>query len=113
PLCYGVGAGGAVAIVAGVVSGGGTIDASGGDGHCGAVTMGGGGRVSIVTGIWSGFDPATQVKAWGGSGGDGTGTSAAAPGTIYYKKAGDPYGSLLIDAGEVGSTDRVSLTTEL
>jgi hypothetical protein len=107
----GAGAGGTVAIVAGVVSGGGTIDVGGGDNTCNsALYSGGGGRVSIVTGTWSGFDPATQVKAWGGAGG---GTIFAAPGTIFYKKAADTYGALLVDAGEVSAADRVSLATEL
>ncbi|HEV7509643.1 MAG TPA: Ig-like domain-containing protein [Thermoanaerobaculia bacterium] len=110
--CYGgTGAGGTVSIAAGVVSGAGSIDASGADTCNGTLFAGGGGRVSVVTGTWNGFDPAVQVKAWGG--GNSNGTAFAAPGTIFYKKTGDTYGALLVDAGEINGVDRVSLKTEL
>jgi hypothetical protein len=113
----GSGAGGTVAIVTGVMSGAGLIDASGADQMTNPdcndydVGAGGGGRVSIVTGTWAGFDPASQVRAWGG--GDWHRTAFAAPGTVFYKQDGDTYGSLLVDAGEISGADRVSLSTEL
>ncbi len=108
----GAGAGGTVAVTADVVSGTGTIDATGGRRTCGGImNPGGGGRVSIVTGTWSGFDPAVQVMAWGGRDKD-SGTHAA-PGTLFYKKAGDLYGTLQIDAGETNGADNQSLTTDL
>jgi hypothetical protein len=98
----GAGAGGTVSVAAGVVSGAGTIDASGGDITCatGVVNGGGGGRVSIVTGTWNGFDPLAQAKAWGGA----YNTSYAAPGTVYTKRTGDTYGSLLVDQGATSGT---------
>ncbi|HEX6904370.1 MAG TPA: carboxypeptidase regulatory-like domain-containing protein [Thermoanaerobaculia bacterium] len=108
----GAGAGGTVAVTAGVVGGAGTIDASGGRRTCGGTpNAGGGGRVSIVTGTWNGFNPASQVTAWGG--GTYNVNSYAAPGTIYYREAGDLYGTLQIDAGETNGVDNRSLTTDL
>src|SRR4029079_18739091 len=98
---------GTVSIQAGTVTGAGLIDASGGDINCnnGVPNSGGGGRVSIWADSVSGFDPAVQVKAWGG--GTQALTLYSAPGTIFYKKTGDTYGALLVDAGEANSNDRV------
>ncbi len=112
-LCGSPGAGGTVLIQTATMSGTGSIDASGGNRTCvGDVNPGGGGRVSIVTGVFNGFDPAVQIKTWGGQNYE-TVKTYAAPGTIFYKKSGDTYGSLLIDAGEVNGVDRVSPATEL
>ncbi|MEE8525930.1 MAG: hypothetical protein V3T72_18495, partial [Thermoanaerobaculia bacterium] len=70
---------------------------------------GGGGRASIHAGLLLGFDPGSQVKAWGGGYScDGQPERYfATPGTIYYADSSSTYGTLLIDRGEDASgTDR-------
>ncbi|HMB53892.1 MAG TPA: Ig-like domain-containing protein, partial [Thermoanaerobaculia bacterium] len=114
----GGGAGGAVWIRTGDLSGAGSIDASGGDvspSLCNwwpsASHSGGGGRVAIEAATLTGFDPAVQVQVQGGRSRDG---EHSAPGTLYTLLAGDVHGVLRIDAGEKSDdTDRLSIATEL
>ncbi len=112
------GAGGSVLIRADVMSGSGSIDASGGDAAVGnrypAPGGGGGGRVAIEAGDLSGFDVASQVRAWGGSLVDGGVSSYATPGTVLSRDSSGTYGTLFIDAGqETDGTDRKGGVTEL
>ncbi|HEX7181896.1 MAG TPA: carboxypeptidase regulatory-like domain-containing protein, partial [Thermoanaerobaculia bacterium] len=115
------GAGGAVWIRTGTLSGAGSVSASGGHGGNGCSTSneqsgaGGGGRVAVEAGQISGFDPAAQIKALGGGRYHCSNPQAfAAPGTVYLKTAGDTYGLLRIDSGEEASgADRVGPSTEL
>jgi hypothetical protein len=67
------GAGGSLVVEAAVVSGSGNLSARGGqyqDRNTNSATpggSGGGGRVALIVGTFSGFDPATQVNAGGGT----------------------------------------------
>ena len=110
----GAGAGGTVLVRADVVRGGGSIDASGGGlaTGCGSNTgAGGGGRVAIYTDDFDGFDPAAQIRAYGGW--TWNAEEFAAPGTIYTQVTGQPAGSLIVDAGEHNGADRPSPVVEL
>jgi hypothetical protein len=109
------GAGGTVLIVAGTLSGTGSIDASGGDyqassQHAGS---GGGGRVALYVGTLSGFDPAAQVKAWGGTVLNGTTVMRyAGPGTVFVQTTGQTYGRLIVDSGkDANGVERVESQT--
>jgi len=73
----GGGAGGSLRVRAGVISGSGAIDASGGPGLAGG-GGGGGGRVAIESLCWDGFSPG-QIRVAGGSGG----STAAEPGSVW------------------------------
>ena len=110
------GAGGSVRVNAAVVRGVGLIDASGGD-HRSAWQdgAGGGGRVALYAGQLDGFDPATQLRAWGGSRASDIGPvlGYAAPGTILAKTPGQTYGTLILDAGQSAGVDRLGAATEL
>ncbi|HEY3566741.1 MAG TPA: carboxypeptidase regulatory-like domain-containing protein [Thermoanaerobaculia bacterium] len=111
----GGGAGGAVSVRVTTLRGGGSIEASGGDaGNCSA-GAGGGGRVALQAGSLSGFDPGTQVKAWGGThpGCNGLAAKYAAPGTVYVVDSTSTYGRLIVDAGQAGGADRTGPATEL
>lgn len=108
------GAGGSVRIDAASVAGSGLIDASGGStlACCSSnqVGAGGGGRVAIFTDLLVGFDPVTQIRAFGGtrrnnSGGQ-TVAGVAAPGTVLVVTGGQANGRLIIDNGEEGGSDR-------
>jgi len=102
------GAGGSVRIETGTLSGAGVIDASGGNLTASGTTChwnagaGGGGRVSLGVTSFSGFDPKTQAKAWGGYHDCPVGLSDgfAAAGTIYYRTATSTYGNLYLDPGQ-------------
>ncbi|HYC80580.1 MAG TPA: hypothetical protein VEB65_02260, partial [Solirubrobacterales bacterium] len=109
----GAGAGGAVLIQTGTLSGSGSIDASGGSEvpWCAYGTgPGGGGRVSLVADAFQSFDPAVQVKVWGGA---ESGNVYAAPGTLYYKLPAHQFGVLSIDNGQVNGADRSAPLTQL
>jgi hypothetical protein len=97
------GAGGSVRIDAGVLRGGGLIDASGGLGTPSGVHTGdgsgGGGRVALHVGDLTQFDAAVQVVARGGAvGAQASPEKWAAPGTVLVKTAGDLHGELIVDA---------------
>ena len=112
------GAGGTVRLVADSVSGEGRVDVSGGSGCWGA---GGGGRVALRSALLDDFDPATHLRAWGGSYNCTLFGEHApeplgygAPGTIMVHTAESIYGSLLIDSGTTTSgDDRIGGATEL
>ncbi|RMH20639.1 MAG: hypothetical protein D6696_07725, partial [Acidobacteria bacterium] len=102
------GAGGSILLVAGVVRGGGIIDASGGrqagsDNRfiCGAdAGAGGGGRVALYAGAFDGFDPMLQARARGGErNGHGHDLTYGGPGTVFIKTAASVYGELQVDTG--------------
>ncbi|MEM7584990.1 MAG: Calx-beta domain-containing protein, partial [Acidobacteriota bacterium] len=103
----GGGAGGSVQIHTGELSGSGLVDASGGNNIQVCVNFndwssagaGGGGRVGLYADTLNGFDPATQVRAWGGYHGCPGALQYAAPGTILTVTSASTYGDLLIDAG--------------
>ena len=110
----GAGAGGSVLVRADVVQGAGSIDASGGGlaTGCNSNTgAGGGGRVAIYANDFDGFDPAAQVRAYGGW--TWSVAKFAAPGTILSKLASQEHGTLLIDAGQHNNVDRSGPATEL
>ena len=110
----GAGAGGSVVISADVVRGTGSIDASGGGlaATCNSNTgAGGGGRVSIYADSFDGFDPAAQVRAYGGW--TWNAGKFAAPGTIFSQLPAQSHGVLLIDAGEHNGADRRGPATRL
>ncbi len=112
------GAGGSVVITADVLSGAGLIDASGGS-YNGQSNFGGGsgggGRVALYVGSFSGFDPVTQVKTWGGALLNGTTVlSYAGPGTVLVKTPADTYGRLIVDGGkDGGGVERIGPQTAL
>ena len=115
------GAGGTVRIDTGSLSGGGSIDVSGGNTDsfpcCGSSGTGGGGRVAIYAGDLSGFDVVAQVKAEaGGAGGTaGDDGSWAVPGTLFVFDDAATYGRLIIDSatrdGQVVRRRRASVQT--
>ncbi|MBW8875524.1 MAG: hypothetical protein JF614_11225, partial [Acidobacteria bacterium] len=102
---------------AAAMSGAGSIDASGGDyqavSYYGA--SGGGGRVALYVDTLTGFDPATQVKAWGGTTwGNTTPVLYAGAGTVFVRTSGQTYGRLIINAGkEPSGAERVGPQTPL
>ncbi|HKI32602.1 MAG TPA: hypothetical protein VKA46_12095, partial [Gemmataceae bacterium] len=91
----GAGAGGGIYVAVTTLQGAGSIDATGGNGTYGGA--GGGGRVAVYAQDWSGFN-LSKVTALGG-----VGNSDGGAGTVYLKKTGDAYGTLIIDAGAGGS----------
>ncbi len=100
------GAGGTVLVAAGTLSGTGMVDASGGDYQTTnqRAGSGGGGRVALYVDTLSGFDPATQVKAWGGTVLSGTtALRYGGPGTVLVKTTGQAYGRLIVDSGKDAS----------
>jgi hypothetical protein len=111
------GAGGSVLIVAQSLSGTGLIDASGADyrywNYWGG--SGGGGRVALYVSTFTGFDPAAQVRVWGGTlFNNATIVRYAGPGTVYVKQPSETYGRLIVDSGEeANGTDRTGLVTPL
>jgi hypothetical protein len=116
------GAGGTLWLRAGSLSGGGLVDASGGDagdncqGSSEEAGAGGGGRVALEVGSFAGFDPLAQVKAWAGGRYNCTTVPKgyAAAGTVFVKKSGDTYGMLVVDAGaETNGTPRQGPATRL
>ena len=111
------GAGGTIAIHAGTVRGKGLIDASGGkyDVYYYGGGSAGGGRVALFADTLQGFDPATQVKAWGGAvyNSNGTVNRFAGPGTVFIKTAAQAWGQLVVDSGEENNADRVGPATPL
>ena len=111
----GSGAGGSVSVQATTLRGGGSIAAPGGDSSNCGTGAGGGGRVTLRVGSLSGFDPGTQVKAWGGThpGCNGQAAKYAAPGTVYVFDSTSTYGRLIVDAGQSSGVDRTGPATEL
>ena len=87
---HGGGAGGSFWIQAGAIAGSGTIQANGAPG--GNENGGGGGRISVSyqTNTFAG-----TASAWGGAHG-GNGVTGGA-GTIYWKRAGDSLGYVMLD----------------
>ena len=91
------GAGGTVLVTAGTVQGAGLIDVSGGDytSCSGNVGAGGGGRAALFADLFDGFDPETQVLAWGGENTCADTSSSlriGLPGTVYVLEPGDTFG---------------------
>jgi hypothetical protein len=87
--CGGSGAGGGIYLAVGSLQGQGLIHANGGRDGFG----GGGGRIALYATNSNNFSLA-NVEAWGGN--------SAGAGTIYLKRAGDPQGTLIVDAGNGG-----------
>jgi hypothetical protein len=96
----GAGAGGSILIDTPLLRGAGLIDASGGDNQAcdwwsGA---GGGGRVALYADVLTGFDPTTQVRAWGGGifycGMTTWSNRYGGAGTIYVRTATATHGKL-------------------
>ena len=112
------GAGGSVLIRAGVISGGGSIHATGsstGTNFCcdnNTPGSGGGGRVAIYADSLIDFDPVAQVRARGGTRGR-LPAPYAAPGTVYVWAPGSTYGRLIIDNGTDSTGNRIGPATEL
>jgi hypothetical protein len=114
------GAGGSVWIDAGLLSGSGLIDASGGYARSCTVSRdtgaGGGGRVALWADDVTGFNPVSQVRAWGGTFYDCSWNIQryAGPGTVFVRNAAATAGKLVVDSGEeVNGADRVGPSTEL
>ncbi len=104
----GSGAGGAVMLRLGSLSGSGSVDVSGGDAVKGGRNdpegAGGGGRVAVIAGTITGFDPATQIRAWGGLSMNGSAfVGYGAPGTVYLRTAASTFGDLYVDQGGDGT----------
>lgn len=108
----GGGSGGSIRIHATNLTGfGAVLAASGGDGatggSCGANQggAGGGGRVAIyyTNSTYPGGIPAISFETWGGDG-----TTDGAGGTIYYKKASDVDGHLMVINGVRDYDERVT-----
>ena len=99
----GAGAGGSILVQAGTIRGSGLIDASGGDNHSYEwwAGSGGGGRVSLYAGLFDGFDPTTQARAWCGGiyNWNWSPWRYSAPGTVYVFETGMTYGELIVDGG--------------
>ncbi|MEM8962621.1 MAG: Ig-like domain-containing protein, partial [Acidobacteriota bacterium] len=115
----GGGAGGSVWIDATTLAGSGTIDAHGGDGVAcpsGDDGAGGGGRVALHVDTLSGFDPATQVVAWGGMdlcGSNLTLHHVAGAGTVFVRTATDTHGTLRLIGKPADVTAKFVLPTAL
>jgi hypothetical protein len=96
------GAGGTVVLDVGTLSGDGLILANGGRGRsCTSsrnVGSGGGGRVAIGAGLLSGFDPATQIRVYGGANKNCSWAylKSAGAGTAYVLTPGGTYGDLYV-----------------
>jgi uncharacterized repeat protein (TIGR01451 family) len=103
----GAGAGGSIYITAGVLQGLGNIQAKGGD-RSGSGNAGGGGRVAVYYSDRSGF--AGKVQAVGGTNANSVALAQGGAGTVFWKKANDPYGELVIDNG---GSDTVNWSTPL
>jgi hypothetical protein len=98
----GGGAGGSIFITSGSMGGSGVVTADGGGLPAAHSGGGGGGHVAVV--LTNGADfGAVTIRARGGSGGSASGEYAGA-GTVYLRKAGDAYGSLIADNGGNGPT---------
>ncbi|MCB1034196.1 MAG: Ig-like domain-containing protein, partial [Acidobacteria bacterium] len=109
----GAGAGGSISVEAGLLRGGGILQAVGGDERDGEVCFrggGGGGRVSLRLGALEGFDLEGQVDVSGGT----RGSTYGAPGTLFLRLPGATYGSLYVDRGTTSSgADRTGPETRL
>jgi hypothetical protein len=96
------GAGGTVVLDVGTLSGDGLILANGGRGRsCTSsrnVGSGGGGRVAIGAGQLSGFDPAGQIRVYGGANKNCSWAylKSAGAGTAYVLTSGGTYGDLYV-----------------
>ncbi|MEM7480682.1 MAG: carboxypeptidase regulatory-like domain-containing protein [Acidobacteriota bacterium] len=113
------GAGGTVLLRVGSLSGGGLVDASGGDSPgctaVGSMGGGGGGRIAVQADDLSGFDPVTQTRAWGGRRDRCWSHSLfAGPGTVYLRDNTSTYGRLMVDNGlDENGAERSGPTTPL
>ena len=113
------GAGGSVVVQAATIAGAGSIDVSGGQGdyYCPGGGVGGGGRVALVAATFAGFNPLTQVTAYGAQElyyGQPQSGMFAGPGTVFWKDSTVTYGRLLVDSGKDGSgNDRKGPVTPL
>ena len=106
---YGAGgAGGSIRLRAPIISGSGTVNANGGDGHEDYNTGGGGGgRIAVVNytaagGSFGAAEPWTKLTARGGTGYQ---TWRAGAGTVYLQAAGETWGTLVIDNGGGNTPD--------
>ncbi len=100
----GTGAGGTVLISASSLSGGGTIDASGGDYFRNGNDFGGlgsGGRLGLYVDDLSAFDAATQILVLGGTRYNNVATvhAHAPPGTVFLFDTNASFGDLVVDNG--------------
>ncbi|HMB53979.1 MAG TPA: hypothetical protein VKU40_11720, partial [Thermoanaerobaculia bacterium] len=95
----GGGGGGSIRLDVGTLSGSGLARAEGGDeGVCYySAEPGGGGRIAVVADLLDGFDPATQLRAWGGA--DGGENHFAGAGTAFFRLPEHDYGVLVVDNG--------------
>ncbi|HMB54067.1 MAG TPA: carboxypeptidase regulatory-like domain-containing protein, partial [Thermoanaerobaculia bacterium] len=116
----GSGGGGSIRLDVGTASGSGTADAWGGESQLGGCIYsrlpGGGGRISLVADTLDGFDPAEQLRAWGGD--DLAHTDHGGAGTAYYRLPEHTYGVLVVDNGldddgSVRETDASTVLPEL
>ncbi len=114
------GAGGAVVVQAGVVRGAGQIHVDGGaTSYASSGTNaggGGGGRIALYAAALDGFDPMAQLSARGGRRYNTTlhlEEGYGGPGTVYVQGPGSFYGTLLLDNGDSGASDRVGPVTPL
>ena len=108
------GAGGSVVITVDTLSGTGLIDVSGGsyNAQSQAGGAGGAGRVALYVGSFSGFDPVSQVKTWGGTVlSNTTVTRYASPGTLFVKLPSQTYGKLYVDQGGIVAGKPIPNTT--
>jgi len=88
------GAGGSIYVEAPLITGTGTLEATGADGNSATTGGGGGGMIALVAedaidGVRGGDTPWQQVKIHGGDGRGGSGT--------FYRRTGDAYGDLMLD----------------
>jgi len=104
----GGGSGGSVNIVAGSLSGNGTISANGGGystANAGG-SAGGGGRIAVVltNANDSAFAGLTAIRTYSGPKSSGGGQYYGAPGTVYLKGTNQTYGTLIVNANSIDTT---------
>lgn len=102
----GGGAGGSIRLDASTIAGRGVIRA---DGGISGDASGGGGRVAIYG--QSLALPAANITASGGAFANGVNAPrTGAPGTVYLKLTGRPFGDLVVDNGGLATSNRTSLS---
>jgi hypothetical protein len=92
--CAGGGSGGGIYVSTDTLRGSGSVHANGGDASGFSAGGGGGGRIALHYQTATGFD-FSRVQALGG-----VGQSQGSPGTVYLQGPTEPFGRLVIDAGE-------------
>ncbi len=102
----GGGSGGSVWLDVGVLSGSGQIHADGADGGGNGTTGGGGGgRVAIYYDTLSGFEPHSQVTAYGGAAHGQSPIEGGGAGTVYLQARSAAKGELRIANSGAGTED--------